>query len=59
MARMIPLSVLMLALAGPAWTQRDMDCADFATQREAQEFFERAGPGDPHRLDGNGDGVAC
>ena len=37
----------------------DKDCADFRTQSEAQSFFEAAGPGDPHRLDGNDDGVAC
>jgi endonuclease YncB( thermonuclease family) len=37
----------------------DRDCSDFDTQREAQRFFERHGPGDPHRLDGDGDGEAC
>jgi endonuclease YncB( thermonuclease family) len=37
----------------------DRDCSDFDTQPEAQRFFERADPGDPHRLDGDGDGVAC
>ena len=37
----------------------DRDCGDFASQAEAQTFFEAAGPGDPHRLDGNDDGVAC
>jgi endonuclease YncB( thermonuclease family) len=37
----------------------DRDCSDFGSQAEAQRFFERAGPGDPHRLDGDGDGVAC
>ena len=36
-----------------------MDCSDFSTQAEAQAFFERAGPGDPHRLDRDNDGVAC
>jgi hypothetical protein len=34
----------------------DYDCADFATQEEAQEYLE---PGDPHNLDGDGDGIAC
>jgi len=29
---------------------RDRDCSDFSTWREAQAFFEAAGPGDPHRL---------
>ncbi|HEY5943349.1 MAG TPA: excalibur calcium-binding domain-containing protein [Solirubrobacterales bacterium] len=34
----------------------DYDCADFATQEEAQEYLE---PGDPHNLDGDNDGIAC
>jgi len=34
----------------------DYDCADFATQEEAQEYLE---PGDPYGLDGDGDGIAC
>ncbi len=37
----------------------DKDCGDFSTQAEAQQFFEAAGSGDPHRLDSDGDGVAC
>jgi hypothetical protein len=39
----------------------DKDCADFASQRAAQIFFLRhGGPRrDPHRLDGDNDGVAC
>jgi micrococcal nuclease len=39
----------------------DRDCADFATQAEAQAFFIAAGgpEKDPHRLDGDNDGVAC
>lgn len=39
----------------------DRDCGDFDTQAEAQAFFEAAGgPGsDPHRLDGDRDGIAC
>ncbi|MHA7097253.1 excalibur calcium-binding domain-containing protein [Priestia megaterium] len=37
----------------------DADCPDFATQPEAQAFFEAAGPGDPHDLDRDGDGMAC
>lgn len=55
----------------PPWTWRDRtsgggeasaedrDCSGFSTQPEAQRFFERHGPGDPHGLDGNGDGQAC
>ena len=39
----------------------DRNCADFATQAEAQAFFEAAGgpDSDRHRLDADGDGVAC
>ena len=37
----------------------DRDCSDFSTRAEAQQFFEAAGAGDPHRLDGDGDGQAC
>lgn len=39
----------------------DRDCSDFATQSEAQRFYEAAGgPGrDPHRLDADRDGIAC
>jgi len=37
----------------------DKDCSDFRTWREAQRFYENAGPGDPHRLDADNDGIAC
>lgn len=39
----------------------DRDCKDFATQEEAQAFFlSQGGPAsDPHRLDKDGDGIAC
>ena len=40
-------------------TGPDRNCSDFSSQTEAQAFYEAAGPGDPHRLDGNSDGVAC
>ncbi len=36
----------------------DLDCADFATQGEAQKVLE-ANPSDPNYLDGEGDGIAC
>jgi endonuclease YncB( thermonuclease family) len=39
--------------------RRDRDCSDFSTQREAQNYFESLGPGDPDQLDGDGDGRAC
>lgn len=40
---------------------QDRDCSDFKTQEEAQQFFlSQGGPQkDPHRLDRDGDGVAC
>lgn len=34
----------------------DYDCSDFANQAEAQEYLL---PGDPYRLDGDDDGIAC
>lgn len=39
----------------------DRDCGDFDTWQEAQAFFEAAGgpESDPHRLDSDGDGIAC
>ena len=39
----------------------DKDCGDFSIWKEAQDFFEAAdGPvNDPHRLDGNNDGIVC
>ena len=39
----------------------DCDCDDFNTQRQAQAFFIAAGgpDRDPHRLDGDKDGLAC
>ncbi len=46
--------------SGPEETStRDRDCSDFDTQPEAQRFFESRQPGDPHNLDGDGDGQAC
>ena len=35
---------------------RDLDCADFANQAEAEEYLY---PGDPNRLDADSDGIAC
>jgi endonuclease YncB( thermonuclease family) len=37
----------------------DRDCKDFRTHEEAQKFYEATRPGDPHKLDGDGDGIAC
>lgn len=43
------------------YSGEDKDCSDFVTQAEAQSFFlSQGGPSnDPHRLDSDGDGVAC
>lgn len=40
---------------------RDRDCGSFDTHAEAQAFFIAAGgpARDPHRLDGDNDGIAC
>ena len=51
---------LVLLWAGPAQAVVDRDCGDFATQKAAQVFFLENSPStDPHRLDADGDGVAC
>jgi len=50
----------LAAVPQTADASRDRDCADFDTQRQAQRFFERHDPaGDPHRLDDDGDMIAC
>lgn len=38
--------------------RRDYDCSDFATQAQAQKVLDNF-VGDPYRLDGDKDGVAC
>ena len=47
--------------APPSETSEDRNCSDFSTWSEAQAFFESEGgpASDPHRLDGDGDGIAC
>ncbi|NEQ48196.1 MAG: thermonuclease family protein [Leptolyngbya sp. SIOISBB] len=42
----------------PACVNSDCDCGDFSTQEQAQAVLN-AFPGDPHRLDGDDDGLAC
>lgn len=39
--------------------EEDRDCSDFTSWEEAQAFFEQSGPGDPHGLDRDGNGIAC
>jgi hypothetical protein len=46
----------LLACAPSAASAADLDCPDFSNQAEAQEYLL---PGDPHRLDGDNDGIAC
>jgi hypothetical protein len=48
----------IFAVAAPSASahRRDYDCADFATQAEAEEYLL---PGDPYNLDADGDGIAC
>jgi len=52
------VGVAAIAFLAPssAMAGTDYDCADFANQAEAQEYLL---PGDPYRLDGDNDGVAC
>jgi len=38
---------------------QDLDCSDFSSWSQAQRFYRANQPGDPHRLDGDGDGEAC
>src|SRR5918999_5976322 len=47
-----------LAGGGGGGGDGELDCADFATQQEAQTELERD-PSDPNNLDADGDGVAC
>jgi hypothetical protein len=42
----------------PAYAQEDLDCADFATQAEAQAELARD-RSDPNNLDADDDGVPC
>ena len=57
----LPLAGLLVAVLAalafaPSASARDYDCSDFSTQAQAQKFLLA---GDPHRLDSDGDGVAC
>jgi hypothetical protein len=49
---------LSLTVAATAHAAPERDCADFASQAEAQAALE-ASPGDPERLDADNDGAAC
>ncbi|WP_232331133.1 thermonuclease family protein [Thermoactinomyces sp. CICC 10521] len=52
-------SVPSITVGEPHPNMPDKDCSDFKTQQEAQAFFEKAGPSDPYKLDGDHDGKAC
>ncbi len=58
---LVVVASLLIGLgAGPARAVVDRDCGDFATQAAAQTFFLANSPAtDPHRLDADGDGIAC
>jgi len=51
----------MLLLTTPAHAQqRDFDCVDFVSQRDAQRLYDSIpGENDPYLLDRDGDGFAC
>jgi len=52
-------SVLALLAPPDASPAAGRDCSDFSNQKQAQQFFEKNQPGDPHNLDGDNDGIAC
>lgn len=63
LVRALALVIVAVGLAGSAQASAsavvDRDCGDFPSQAAAQNFFLTVGGGDPHRLDDDGDGVAC
>src|SRR3954453_17659785 len=55
-----PLLITFASSPASAGTGGDVDCADFATQAQAQRFFENHNPSaDPYYLDADNDGIAC
>lgn len=56
LSAILALTAVALLAPAPAAAGTDYDCADFANQAEAQEYLL---PGDPYRLDGDDDGIAC
>src|SRR4051794_10577165 len=57
-ALVVAVVICLLVVVTPASSahRRDYDCADFATQAEAEEYLL---PGDPYNLDADGGGIAC
>jgi excalibur calcium-binding domain-containing protein len=56
LSAVLALAAVALLAPAPAAAGTDYDCSDFANQAEAQEYLL---PGDPYRLDGDDDGIAC
>ncbi|WP_225885210.1 thermonuclease family protein [Leptolyngbya sp. KIOST-1] len=54
----VPAPTSPAAQTLPACVATDCNCSDFSSWAQAQAVLE-AFPGDPHRLDGDGDGIAC
>ena len=58
-AIVLATAAVVVLTSVPAFAQqRDLDCADFASQADAQAELQRD-RSDPHGLDPDGDGVAC
>lgn len=55
-AALVAAAAVAFVAPATATAGTDYDCADFANQAEAQEYLL---PGDPYRLDGDNDGIAC
>lgn len=54
----VATAALFVGISGTAVAAQDLDCSNFATQEEAQAVLD-SDPSDPHRLDADGDGIAC
>jgi len=54
-------AIVALAFASAPAGAADKDCSDFKSWKEAQRFYKNHGgpKRDPHRLDGDHDGIAC
>lgn len=56
-------TLLVLIGTSPSYAaENDKDCTDFASQEEAQKYWNEKGytaENDPERLDRDGDGVPC
>jgi Excalibur calcium-binding domain len=62
MHRIVAVAATAVVLIFPATAPAaDKDCSDFRSWKAAQRFYKNhGGPRyDPHRLDGDRDGVAC